>query len=126
MSIHLCPMPRLLGNRRDGDEKENENKVGFHSGHRVINANPIILYSRRAPTFASHSLSPGDTSQRSRPTMCLPARRRARNRPMASFHDRPPGTGVPVDGQSVGSSPSMNEAIGLRSEEHTSELQSPD
>src|SRR5436190_10354651 len=74
----------------------------------VSSANPIILYSKRAPTLASHSVSPGATSQRSRPTIRLPARRTARSRPIASFHDKPPGTGVPVPGQSVGSRPSMS------------------
>src|SRR5581483_4944484 len=76
--------------------------------HCVNSAKPIILYSSRAPTFASHSLSPGATSQRSRPTICFFARRNARSKPIASFHERPPGTGVPVPGQSVGSSPSMS------------------
>ena len=37
------------------------------------------------------------------------AREIARSSPIASFHDRPPGTGVPVRGQSVGSSPSMSQ-----------------
>src|SRR5579885_816621 len=42
--------------------------------HCVRSAKPIILYKRRAPTFASHSESPGATSQRSRPTMRFFAR----------------------------------------------------
>src|SRR2546423_9621797 len=58
--------------------------VNLFRGH-VSSANPIILYKRRAPTFASHSVSPGATSQRSRPTMRFFARRIARSSPIASF-----------------------------------------
>src|SRR5207244_135974 len=74
---------------RGYSEKQKQQRESFHRPSES-SVKPIILYSRRAPTFASHSVAPGATSQRSRPTMRFFARTSARSRPMASFHDRPP------------------------------------
>src|SRR5205807_3697066 len=99
--------PERLSER--GYSEKHEQRESFHRPSES-SVNPIILYSRRAPTFASHSVAPGATSQRSRPTMRFFARRIARSSPIASFLASLPGTGVPVPGQSVGSRLSLSYA----------------
>ncbi len=49
-----------------------------------------------------------ETSQRSKPMMSLPASRMRLSRYISSSYSKPPGTGVPVLGQSFGSKASMS------------------
>ncbi len=53
----------------------------------------------------------GATSQRSKPTMERPESTTRRRRKVASANDRPPGTGVPVEGQREGERKSMSKEM---------------